>query len=185
MQESVVLRTNRISQIGLILTAQGGLPLLKIFGADPPLNCAAADPALLLCNIVLPALPLSTANGVASMLGTWTGTVSNSGFAQSFRLYDATPTCHVQGFCSEAWFPSTPYSIGQNISNVNGIYSCSTGGVSAAVGVGPGGTGANIVDGSVVWTFLAPVSEMILGSTNLSPGLVLPVQSFAISAGNA
>lgn len=185
MQESVVLRTNRISQIGLILTAQGGLPLLKIFGADPPLNTAAPDPGLLLCNIVLPATPLAAANGVASMIGTWSGSVSNSGFAQSFRLYDATPTCHVQGFCSEAWGPSINYATGQNISNVNGVYSCSTGGVSSAVGVGPGGNGSGIVDGSAVWSFLAPVAEMILGSTNLSPGLVLPVQSFAISAGNA
>lgn len=185
MQESIVLRTNRISQIGLILTGQGGLPLLKIFGADPPLNCASADPGSLLCTITLPPIPLGAANGVASMLGVWSGTVANSGFAQSFRLYDAIPVCHVQGFCSEAWIASTTYATNQNASNANGVYSCTTGGVSSSVGIGPSGTGSGIVDGSAVWTFLAPAAEMVLGSTNLLPGLVLPVQSFSIVAANA
>lgn len=185
MQESVVLRTNRISQIGAILTAQGGLPLLKLFGADPPLNCAAPDPGSLLCTITLPPLPLGSANGVATMLGSWSGTVANTGFAQSFRMYDSIPTCHLQGFCSEQWVASTTYSLNQNVSNVNGVYSCTTAGVSSSVGVGPSGIGGGIVDGSVVWAFLSSAAEMVLGSTNLVPGLVLPVQSFGISAGNA
>lgn len=185
MQESVVLRTNRISQIGAIITAQGGQATLKIFAADPPLNCAAPDSGLLLCTINLPSTPLASANGVASMLGIWSGTVANSGLAQSFRMYDSIPVCHVQGFCSEAWIASSPYVLNQNISNVNGIYSCTTAGVSSAVGVGPGGTGTGIVDGSAVWSFLAPSAEMVLGSTNLAPGLVLPVQSFSIVAANA
>src|SRR3974390_3879673 len=103
MQESVALRTNRMIAINAILTAQGGLPLLKIFGPDPPLNCAAADPALLLCTITLPASPLGAANGQANMIPPWSGVVANSGFAQCFRLYDATPTCHMQGYISELW----------------------------------------------------------------------------------
>lgn len=185
MQESIVLRTNRISQVGAILTAQGGQATLKIFAADPPLNTAAPDPGLLLCTINLPSTPLSAANGVASMLGVWSGIVSNPGFAQCYRLYDALGVCHVQGFCSEAWAPSTPYSFMQNASDANGVYSCAIGGVSASVGTGPGGTGAGILDGSVLWNFLAPAAEMILGSTNLAPGLVLPVQSFSITAANA
>jgi hypothetical protein len=185
MQESIALRTNRITQIGAILTAQGGFPILKIFGADPPLNVAAADPANLLCTITLPATPLSAANGVASKIGDWVGVVSNAGFAQCFRMYDATPTCHVQGFCSEPWQPSTTYALNQNISNVNGVYSCTSSGVSASVGSGPSGTGASIPDGSAVWAFLYSVVEMVFGTTNLSPGLSLPVQSFSISAANA
>ena len=88
MQESVALRTLRVAQINTILTAQGGLPLLKIFGSDPPLNVAAADPANLLCTITLPASPLSASNGVASMIGNWAGSATNGGYAQSFRLYD-------------------------------------------------------------------------------------------------
>jgi hypothetical protein len=187
MQESVILRTSRVAQIGAILAAQGGLPLLKIFGGTPqiPVNCAAPDPALLLCTITLPALPLGAANGVATMLGSWVGTASNNGFAQCYRLYDAVPTCHLQGFCSEPWAPSVSYSPGQNISNVNGIYDCTTGGVSASVGIGPGGTGSGIVDGSVVWNFVAPAAEMVFGTTNFAPGLSLPVQSFSITAANA
>lgn len=185
MQESVALRTLRVAQINTILTAQGGLPLLKIFGSDPPLNVAAADPANLLCTITLPASPLSASNGVASMIGNWAGSATNGGYAQSFRLYDSALGCHVQGFCSEPWQPSTTYSSGQNISNINGVYSCAGPGVSASVGVGPSGTGTSIVDGGAVWSFLWPVPEMVFGTTSLSPGLNLPVQSFSISAANA
>jgi hypothetical protein len=185
MQESVVLRTMRISQIGAILTAQGGLPLLKIFGADPPINCTAADPSSLLSNFILPAIPLAFANGVATMLGSWTSVVTNPGFAQSFRMYDSTPTCHLQGFCSEPWRASTTYVLNQNSSNINGVYSCTGAGVSASVGSGPSGTGVSIADGSAIWKFLWPTAEMIFSSTNLAPGLSLPVQSFSISAANA
>jgi hypothetical protein len=185
MQESVVLRTARVSQINTILTAQGGIPILKIFAADPPLNVAASDPANLLCTINLPSNPLSSANGVTSKIGDWVGIASNGGYAQSFRMYDSTPTCHVQGYCSELWQPSTTYALNQNISNINGVYSCSGPGVSASVGVGPSGTGSGIVDGGAIWTFLWPFAEMVFGTTNLAPGLNLPVQSFSISAANA
>jgi|SRR6516162_3258818 hypothetical protein len=185
MQESLALRTARVTQIGAILTAQGGVPLMRIFGADPPINVAAADPANLLCTFNLPSNPLSAANGVASMIPPWTGVVANPGFAQCFRLYDATPTCHVQGYCSEPWRPSTPYVLNQNISNINGVYSCVGAGVSASVGVGPAGTGTGIPDGSALWAFLWSIAEMVFGSTNLAPGLSLPVQSFSISAANA
>lgn len=158
---------------------------MKIFGGPLPANCAASDPALTLCTITLPASPLGAANGVASMIGSWQGTVINNGFAQCYRLYDAVPTCHVQGYVSEAWAPSTSYSIGQNVSNANGVYNCTTSGVSASVGTGPAGNGTGIIDGSAVWSFLAPAAEMVLGSTNLAPGLSLPVQSFSITAANA
>lgn len=185
MQESVVLRTARISQIGAILAAQGGTPLLKIFANDPPLTCDSADPSNLLCTIELPSNPLQSANGVASMIGSWIGIASQQGYAQSFRLYDATPTCHLQGFCSEPWQRSISYALNQNISNINGVYTCTGPGVSAAVGSGPSGTGSGIVDGGAVWSFLWPVAEMVFGTTNLAPGLSLPVQSFSISAANA
>lgn len=187
MQESIALRTLRISQIGTILMAQGGFPLLKIFGGSPqiPLNCSAADPNLLLSTITLPATPLGSANGVTTMIPPWTGTVAQAGYAQCYRLYDSTPTCHLQGYCSELWQPSTTYSIGQNVANANGVYDCTAGGVSASGGIGPSGIGSGIVDGSVTWAFLWPTPEMVFSSTNLAPGLVLPVQSFSVTAANA
>ena len=187
MQESVYLRTLRVMQIGVALTAPGGFPLLKLFGGTPamPTNCAAGDPSLLLCQVTLPAIPLAFANGVATMLGNWSGIAINTGFVQSFRLYDSLLGCHVQGYASELWQPSTTYQQGQNVSNANGIYDCFTGGVSASIGQGPSGTGTGIVDGSAVWNYVAPAAEMILGSTNISSGLSLPVQSFSISAANA
>jgi hypothetical protein len=100
-------------------------------------------------------------------------------------MYEALGTCHVQGYCSEIWQPSTTYSASQNVSNVNGIYDCIGGGVSASVGTGPGGAGTGIVDGSALWSFLATPAEMILLTTNLASGLALPVQSFSITAANA
>ena len=185
MQESLILRTLRISQINAVLTAQGGIPLLKMFAADPPLNVDGADPASLLCTINLPSNPLSSSNGVATMIPPWNGVASQGGYAQCFRLYDSTPTCHVQGFCSEPWQKSINYALGQNISNNNGVYNCVGSGVSAAVGAGPSGTGSAITDGSAIWSFLWPIAEMVLGTTNFSPGLNIPVQSFSISAANA
>lgn len=185
MQESLILRTNRIAQINTILTAQGGLPLLKIFGAPLPVNCAAGDPGNLLCTITLPASPLGTANGQTTMIGQWSGTVSAGGLGKCFRMYDAIPTCHVQGYISEAWAPLTSYALGQQVSNINGVFVCTNSGLSNSVGNGPSGIGSGIIDGSVVWSFLASQGEMILGSTVLNPGISLPVQSFSIIAGNA
>lgn len=185
MQESVVLRTARISQVGAILTAPGGIPILKIFASDPPLTCDSDDPDNLLCTIDLPSLPLASSNGVATKIGDWLGVASQAGLAQCFRLYDSELTCHLQGFCSEPWQRSVNYALNQNVSNVNGVFTCTGAGVSASVGEGPSGTGSGIVDGGAVWSFLWPRAEMSFGTTNLSPGLNIPVQSFSIVAANA
>ncbi len=181
MQESVTLRTNRVSQIGAILTANGGQATLQIFSGTLPANCAAPDPSGLMCTINLPATPLGASNGTATMLGSWSGVVTNSGLANTYRLYDAIPTCHVQGYISEPWAPSRTYTSGQNISNVNGVYDCASGGVSASSGVGPSGTGTGILDGGVLWNFIAPAAEMVLATTNLNPGTVLPVKAPILS----
>ena len=59
-----------------------------------------------------------------------------------------------------AWAPSTTYAPGQVARNGPDAYRCVAGGISAASG-GPAGTGDNIADGSVTWSFLDPVGSLI------------------------
>ena len=93
-QYSVTLRTNQVSQIQ---TTVGGTGTLKIFSGSEPANCAAADPSGLLATITLPATFLTSSGGATTIAGTWSTTATGTGTAASFRIYDATPTCHVQG----------------------------------------------------------------------------------------
>jgi hypothetical protein len=51
LQYSVAVRNARLDQVE---TTIGTGPLLKIFSGAVPANCAAADPAGLLCAITLP-----------------------------------------------------------------------------------------------------------------------------------
>lgn len=71
---------------------------LKIFSGAEPANCGAADPSGLLCTINLPnPWMASAASGSKSLSGTWSATASATGTAACFRIYDSTPTCHIQG----------------------------------------------------------------------------------------
>jgi len=93
-QYSVTLRTN---QVGQIQTTVGSSGTLKIFSGSEPANCAASDPSGLLATITLPATFLTSSGGATTIAGTWSTTATGTGTAASFRIYDATPTCHVQG----------------------------------------------------------------------------------------
>lgn len=93
IQLSVVLRTNRASQIESTI---GVSPSLLIFSGAVAANCAAADPTGLLATIVLPADWASQASGVSSLLGTWSAAASAAGVALSFRI-KAAAVCHMQG----------------------------------------------------------------------------------------
>ncbi len=61
-----------------------------------------------------------------------------------------------------AWAGSTAYVVGQIVTNIDGFtnrdYLCVTSGTSAASG-GPTGTGTGIVDGTVVWDYLADTAS--------------------------
>jgi hypothetical protein len=91
------LRNNQVAQIQATV---GGTGRLVIFSGAEPANCAAADPTGPLATIALPATFLTSAGGVTTIAGTWSGTASATGTAASFRMYD-TPVsagvCHVQG----------------------------------------------------------------------------------------
>jgi hypothetical protein len=95
-QYSVAVNNARLDAI---FTAIGSTPVLKIFSGAEPANCAAADPAGLLCTITLPATPMAAASGGSkAKTGTWSGTASGTGIAASYRIYDSGGTvCGVQG----------------------------------------------------------------------------------------
>jgi len=93
-QYGVALRNNQVSQIQ---TSVGGSGTLKIFSGAEPANCAAADPTGLLATIVLPATFLTSTGGVTTIAGIWSVAASGTGTAQSFRMYDGSSVCHVQG----------------------------------------------------------------------------------------
>lgn len=93
-QYGATLRNNQVSQIQTTVGATGSL---KIFSGAEPANCAAADPTGLLCTIALPASFLTSAGGVTTIAGTWSAAASATGTAASWRMYDGSAVCHVQG----------------------------------------------------------------------------------------
>jgi hypothetical protein len=93
-QYGTTLRNNQVSQIQ---TSIGGSGQLKIFSGAEPANCAAADPTGLLVTITLPATFLTSSGGVTTIAGSWSAAASGTGTAQSFRMYDGSAVCHVQG----------------------------------------------------------------------------------------
>lgn len=93
-QYGATLRNNQVSQIQTTIGTSG---TLKIFSGAEPANCAAADPAGLLATITLPASFLTSSGGVTTIAGSWTVSASATGTAASFRMYDGSTVCHVQG----------------------------------------------------------------------------------------
>lgn len=92
--------TLRNNQVGQIQTTIGTSGTLKIFSGAEPANCAAADPAGLLATIALPAAFLTSSGGVTTIAGVWSVAASATGTAASFRMYDGSTVCHVQGNCT-------------------------------------------------------------------------------------
>lgn len=88
------LRNAQVSQIQTIIGSSG---TLKIFSGAEPANCAAADPSGLLATITLPATFLTSSGGVTTIAGSWTVAASGTGTAATFRMYDGSVVCRVQG----------------------------------------------------------------------------------------
>jgi hypothetical protein len=93
-QYGATLRNNQVSQIQ---TTVGSSGTLKIFSGAEPANCAASDPSGLLATITLPSTFLTSSGGVTTLAGTWSANASASGTAASWRMYDGSSVCHVQG----------------------------------------------------------------------------------------
>lgn len=112
-QYGVTLRNNQVSQIQQTV---GGTGVLKIFSGAEPANCAAADPAGLLATIALPAVFLTSSGGVTTIAGTWSAAATGAGNAASFRMYDGSSVCHVQGNTTTDLVLNNPsIAVGQNV----------------------------------------------------------------------
>jgi hypothetical protein len=94
-QEGVLLRNAKLNSFN---TELGVTATLKIFSGAEPANCAAADPAGLLATINLPASPFAAAAaGAIALNGSWSAAASGNGTAASFRIYDSSAVCQMQG----------------------------------------------------------------------------------------
>ena len=113
-QYSVAVRNAKLDQVE---TTIGVSAVLKVFSGAEPANCAAADPAGLLCTITLPVDWMSAAAaGAKAKLGTWSNTASGTGTAASWRIYDSGgSTCHIQGNTTDMTFDNTSISTGQTV----------------------------------------------------------------------
>jgi hypothetical protein len=96
-QYSTTLRNNQVAQLQSTVVPSTTAGVLKIFSGTEPTNCAASDPTGLLVQITLPTTFLTSAAGVTTLAGTWSGTASAAGTAASFRIYDSSSNCHIQG----------------------------------------------------------------------------------------
>lgn len=94
-QEGVLLRNAKLNAFN---TQLGATATLKIFSGAEPANCAAADPAGLLATITLPASPFAAASaGAIALAGSWSVAASGTGTAASYRIYDSSAVCQMQG----------------------------------------------------------------------------------------
>ena len=113
LQYGVALRTAQVAQLQAQVGTAG---VLKIFSGAEPASNATADPAGLLCTIALPATFLTSSAGVTTLAGTWQANASASGTAASFRIYDSSSVCHIQGNCtSDLILNNTSLASGQQV----------------------------------------------------------------------
>ena len=110
--------TVRNAKLDAVESSIGVSALLRVFSGAEPANCAAADPAGLLCTINLPVDWMAAASaGVKVLSGSWTGNASAAGIAASWRIYDSTgTTCHIQGNATtDMSFVNTNIAVGQTV----------------------------------------------------------------------
>lgn len=112
-QEGVLLRNARLNAI---TTNLGASSTLKVFSGAEPANCAAADPSGLLATITLPATPFASASaGAMALSGSWTVSASGTGTAASWRIYDSSANCAIQGNTTDMTFNNTSIASGQTV----------------------------------------------------------------------
>jgi len=82
-----------------------------------------------------------------------------------YLLYrqDTQAWSRVPAGTSQAWQNSTPYFVGNLVVNGGNEYVCDTDGLSSALGTGPAGAGADIVDGTTRWDYVGPAVAGALG----------------------
>lgn len=91
-----------LALLDAVESAVGTAPTLVFFSGDKPTTCAAADPSGQLVSITLPSNWMADASNAQKVLaGAWSGVISTSGTAKSFRLKQGATT-HIQGSVSAA-----------------------------------------------------------------------------------
>jgi len=183
---SVQLSTTvRNAQAGVIETAIGTAPKVNFLDGSLPADCAAADPANVLCTVDCPSQWLeSPVAGAVTITGSWVGIGLGSGYIRHFRLMNNGNTvCHMQGLVSQDWESATAYALTQQVNNGGNVYVCTTGGTSDSGG-GPTGTGTGIVDNDVVWDYVGPVG-MVLENTHIASDQGVNITQFTLTVGNA
>lgn len=114
LQYGTTLRNNQVSQIQSTVGTAG---TLKIFSGAQPVDCGASDPTGLLATITLPASFLTSSGGVTTLDGTWSAAASGTGTAASFRIYDGSAVCHLQGdTTTDLVLNNTSITTGQTVS---------------------------------------------------------------------
>jgi hypothetical protein len=183
--------TTRTSMAAAIVSAVAN-GTCKLFTGTVPANTAASDPAGECASGSLGATPLQavSTSGQVTISGTWTLTGDNlGGVAASFRIYDNTTACRLQGTVgwqtSANWAASTAYStVGYIVANGSNAYQVTAGGTSASSG-GPTGTSGSITDGTVTWKYLGSVGDLNINNTNVANGQTVTVSQFTMPIGNA
>lgn len=107
---------SRNAKLNAINTQLGSTATLKVFSGAEAANCAASDPSGVLATITLPASPFGTASaGAVALAGTWSAAASASGTAASWRIYDSSSVCQIQGNTTDMTFNNTNIASGQTV----------------------------------------------------------------------
>jgi hypothetical protein len=95
LQYGAGLRDGHMNSIN---TTLGATATIKIFSGTVAANCGAADPSGTLCTIILPSSPfIASSSGAIAKNGTWSVAASGAGTAASYRIYDSSAACQIQG----------------------------------------------------------------------------------------
>ena len=88
----------RNARLNAITTELGSTATLVIYSGAEAANCAASSPSGVLATISLPSTPFAAASaGAMALSGTWSVAASASGTAASFRVFDSSSVCQMQG----------------------------------------------------------------------------------------
>lgn len=113
LQFGVTLRNNQVAELQASVGASG---TLVIYSGAQPANCAAGNPSGVLATITLPASFLTNTGAVTALAGSWTTTASAAGVAASWRIFDGSSVCHMQGnVTTDIVLNNTSIALGQTI----------------------------------------------------------------------
>ena len=94
LQFGSALRNNQVAELQATV---GGSGTLVFYSGAQPANCAASNPSGPLATITLPSSFLTNSAGVTTIAGTWSTTATGTGTAASWRIFDGSSVCHMQG----------------------------------------------------------------------------------------